>query len=60
MAVVKSAKRLGRVAGRVLDAEDRALIGQGIALTVGAGFAAVAVAAILGLAWRAFLLAAGG
>lgn len=60
LAIVKSVRRVGRVAGKVLDAEDRAIIAQGMALVTGAGFILIAGAGIVGLAWRVFWLAVGG
>jgi len=43
---------------RILPGEDRAIIGQAVALTVGVGGSVVVGAFVLGLAWRALQLGA--
>lgn len=60
MAVVKTVKRAGRRVGRVLDAEDRAVLGQAVVLVGGGAVVLVAAAAAIGAAWRVFWMAAGG
>ncbi len=46
--------------GRLLDAEDRALLARAGVLVAGAVTLALTAAATLGLAWRVFWYAAGG
>ena len=60
LAIVKSVRRVGRVAGRVLDAEDRAIIAQGMALVTGGGFTCGGGAGLGGPAWRVFWRGGGG
>lgn len=52
-------RRVGRAAGRVIDADDRKVIGYGLVMVGGTGAVVLAGAGILGLAWRVFVAAAG-
>lgn len=53
---MKTARRVARLVGSILDAEDRKLLGQGIVISGGV----VWIAGTLGLAVRMFLFALGG
>ena len=54
MGIVKSARAIGRVAGQVIDEEDRQLLHVGLVYLFALGVAAVMVAASVALAWRVF------
>ena len=56
---MKGTRKVGRAAGKVLDAEDRQLLAQAIILIAGFGSVIVAAAGFIGLAIRLFGIAAG-
>lgn len=57
--MIKSVRKLARLLGRVLDEEDRKVIGYGLVIIAAGGAAVVMGAGALGLAVRVFELAAG-
>ena len=52
--IIKPIRAVGRFAGRLLDEEDRQVIGQGLAVLLALGFATIVVAGAIGLAIRVF------
>lgn len=59
MGVVKTVLRIGNVAGSVLDADDRQVLGQLIIWAVGLFASAAIVGASIGILIRAVQFAAG-
>lgn len=60
MSIVKTVRRAGRAAGRYLDAEDRAVIGQGLVLFGAASAVIVGGSAVLATAIVVFRAITGG
>lgn len=52
--IVKPIKAAARIVGKVLDEEDRQLMGQGLAVLLALGIATIIVAGAAGLAIRVF------
>lgn len=59
MAVVKTARKIGTLAGKVLDEEDRRALGGFVVIAVSVGLGIVGLAASFGLALRVFEAASG-
>jgi hypothetical protein len=59
LGIVTGARRLGRLAGRAIDEDDRQVLAQAMVLVTGAGAVILTTAGVLGLAWRLFAFAAG-
>lgn len=59
MAVIKTVRKAAVFAGKALDQEDRQFLARALVLLLGFGSVVVGSAAIVGLAWRVFGLAAG-
>lgn len=57
--IVSTARRVTHVAGKIIDSEDRRLIGQALVIALALIFAALVVAISAGIAVRAFSVAAG-
>lgn len=58
--IVSSVRRVGNVAGKVLDADDRRVIGQGMVLIFSVAFCLLTLGFSAGLAVRVFGLVSGG
>lgn len=54
MAIVKSVRSVGKRLGRVLDAEDRKVLGQAVVLLGGGGVVVVWIAAVAAVAVRIY------
>ncbi len=58
--IVKTVRAIGRTGGKVLDADDRRVIGQLFVIVGTFAVLVVTVGAAVGLTFRVFDLAAGG
>lgn len=59
MSIVKTSRKLGRAAGKVLDPEDRQFAGQVLIIFGGVSAVIIGGAGVIGAAIRVFTLAMG-